>query len=934
MALIKQTALIATLLAVPGLCALAANDRTPDMDRKVPTVRDLAPDTTGKARFQQAHPGTGFTENYGRIERVYGKAFGGGANAAEAAGSFVRDHVGELWGLAPEQFLPIGPWGGGLHAQPLMTDPITNEAKFMLMGFIPHVGGLPVYDSALRVLVRNEPGFPVVLASAQIPDVAGFAAPDAPIILDENAFSAQARMRFANAEITGIRSVVFAGVNGETQPARIGAEFILEGDDLLGQYMKYRFIADPITGEIIYEDNQILHADVSVTVGANKTDQYSMECGNESISPLPHARVTVGGTVYYADRFGVVDIPNSSGSVTVNAESRTRWFNCDGGQGDTSTTVADGGTGSLILNQANSNDANRAWSNAVYFAEEVRNFTLDYNSNFPTIANQENFTINTGVSGSCNAFYNGSSINFYNAGGGCANTTVDVIVHHEYGHHLVNVAGSGQSEYGEGAGDCVGVLITGDPRLAVGFYTNQCTSGIRNADNTCGFSASGCSSCGSAIHTCGQLLSGMVWEVREQLIAAGKPVEIINDLFINSMPLHNGTSINSNITIDWLTLDDDNGNINDGTPNYIQINAGCTIKGVPGPDLDFIAFDFPQGLPNQVDPNTGATFGVEVSAVSIEPIPGSGRLVYRVDGGAWNTIAMDATSSNSYLATIPGAECESTVEYYVTAQADGGSVFSSPTNAPGVSYSAISASELVVAYENDFELQSINWSVINDPALTAGAWERANPSGTRTRGEADPAFDGSFCFVTENGNGNFDIDGGCTTLVSPTIDATSGGTTISYARWWSNDGDGAGSDPNNEIFYIDISDDDGSSWVSLETVGPVSQSSGDWYEVSFLVSDFVDNTNSVRVRFRACDLGTASISEAGLDAFRVESVECDDTGSLPGDLNGDCAVNGGDLGILVALWGEPGGIGDLDGDGIVGGGDLGVMLAAFGSSCP
>ena len=933
MAFIKHTTLIATALALPGLIAVADNDRKPGVDRNGPTVRDIVPDFSDQAGFQQAHPGTAFKENHGRIERVFGRAFGGGVNAVDAAGSFVREHARELWGLEPEQYLPIGPWGGGLHAQPLMIDPATDEPKFMLMGYIPHVGGLPVYDSALRVLVRNEPGFPVVLASAQIPDVAGFQGPAGPVVIDEAAATAQPRIRYAEAEVSGLRSVVFAGVNGDTRPARVGTEFILEGTDQLGQYMKYRFITDRATGEIIYEDNQILHADVQVTVNANKTNEFSMECGIESASPLPHARVTVGGSVYYADRFGVVDIPNGSGSVSVSAESRTRWFNCDGGQGDTSTIIPDGGTGTLTLNQANSSDQQRAWSNAVYFAEEVRNFTLDYNPNYPTIANQTDFTINTGVSGTCNAFYNGSSINFYNAGGSCANTTFDVIVHHEYGHHLVATAGSGQSEYGEGAGDSVGVLITGDPRLAVGFYQNQCSSGIRNADNTCSFSAGGCSSCGSAIHTCGQLLSGMVWEVREQLIAAGKPVSIINDIFINSMPLHNGTSINDNITIDWLTLDDDNGNIFDGTPNYIQINAGCTIKGVPGPDLDFIAFDFPDGLPNQIDPNTGASFPVNIEAVSLDPIPGSGRLVYRVDGGGWNTIPMDQASPNSYLASIPGAECESIVDFYVTAQAVGGSTFSSPADAPVSSYSAISASELIVAYANDFESQSLGWSVVNDPTLAAGAWERANPTGTRTRGEADPPFDGSFCFVTENGAGNFDIDDGCTTLISPAIDATASGTTISYARWWSNDGDGAGADPNNEIFFIDISDDDGASWVALETVGPVAQSSGEWYQVSFLVSDFVENTGNVRVRFRACDLGTPSISEAGVDAFVVEAVECDDT-TLPGDLNGDCAVNGGDLGILVSLWGEAGGIGDLDGDGIVGGGDIGVMLSYFGTSCP
>jgi len=55
------------------------------------------------------------------------------------------------------------------------------------------------------------------------------------------------------------------------------------------------------------------------------------------------------------------------------------------------------------------------------------------------------------------------------------------------------------------------------------------------------------------------------------------------------------------------------------------------------------------------------------------------------------------------------------------------------------------------------------------------------------------------------------------------------------------------------------------------------------------------------------------------------------TWSSPMDLNGDCAVNGSDLGVLLASWGAP----DFDvrcdfnGDGIVDGHDLGTLLGAW-----
>ena len=51
------------------------------------------------------------------------------------------------------------------------------------------------------------------------------------------------------------------------------------------------------------------------------------------------------------------------------------------------------------------------------------------------------------------------------------------------------------------------------------------------------------------------------------------------------------------------------------------------------------------------------------------------------------------------------------------------------------------------------------------------------------------------------------------------------------------------------------------------------------------------------------------------------------TGNSP-DLNGDGLVNGADLGLLLAFFGQSG-AGDLDGNGTTDGGDLGIMLAAW-----
>ena len=934
----KHRLMIAAVLAVPAVTGFASAERGSGVGPIKAGPKQMVnfeSKDLDRVTFQAAHPGVKFSEHYGRITRVYGNTFGGGATAADAAAAFVQESAAGLWGLEPDQLLPIGPWQDQSHVLPLMTDPVTLNPKFLLFGYIPHIDGVPVFDSSLRVMVKNQPGYPVVLASSQIPTIGNFEAAGGTtrISLNQDSMTEVAGNRFVDADISGVRPVVFAGVNGESQQPRMAAEFILDGTDMLGERMKYRFVTNPVTGEIFHEENLILHADVTVRIQANRTERYSMECGPESVAPLPHARVSVGGNVYIADIDGYVTIPNNgNGNVTVNAEARTQWFNVDNGAGDVSGTFASGSTdGTLTINASNSNDTDRAYANTSYFAEETRNFTLAYNAFYPTIGNQQNFTINTGVGGSCNAFYDGGSINFYNAGGGCSNTATDVIVIHEYGHHLVNVGGSGQGEYGEGTGDTVGVLMTGDPRLAVGFYSNQCSSGIRNADNTCSF-ANGCSTCGSAIHTCGQLLSGLVYEIRSELIAAGKPTTSIESAFINSIPLHSGTSINGDIVIDLLELNDDDGNINNGTPDYIQFAAGANIKNLPVPDLELIGFSFPSGLPEFVDPTNGVQIDVRIDSFSGTPDPGSEIMTFRIDNGLSQSVSLQGGVGGNYTAQLPAIDCESEVEYYFRATS-GGSAVVSPSGAPSSTYGAIGATDLILAYENGFEVNANGWTVSNDSGLTSGAWEVGNPVGTDTRGEPEASREGDLCFVTENGNGNFDIDNGCTTLTSPVLDASEAGINVKYSRWWDNTGDGTGDNPNTDLFTVQVSDNGGLSWVDLEVVGPTQESNGGWFDKTFRVSDYVANTDQFRIRFTACDTGGGSVCEAALDRVRLESFECETAPECVGDYDGNGSIDGGDLGTLLAAFGTVDPDLDLDGDLEITGADLGLFLSKFGP-CP
>ncbi|MCZ6444606.1 MAG: hypothetical protein O6758_00320, partial [Planctomycetota bacterium] len=177
-----------------------------------------------------------------------------------------------------------------------------------------------------------------------------------------------------------------------------------------------------------------------------------------------------------------------------------------------------------------------------------------------------------------------------------------------------------------------------------------------------------------------------------------------------------------------------------------------------------------------------------------------------------------------------------------------------------------------------------------------------------------------------------DVDNGQTTLTSPVIDLLGApNATISYWRWYSND---EGASPNADVFVVDISNNNGSTWTNVETVGPGGpQTSGGWIFRQFGVADFVAPTAQVRVRFIASDEGSGSLVEAAVDDFTVSEVLCDR--SIPGDLDGDGTVGILDLLSLLADWGpcpDPPDVcpADLDGDGSVGILDLLTLLANWG----
>ncbi|QYK49610.1 MAG: choice-of-anchor B family protein [Phycisphaeraceae bacterium] len=348
-----------------------------------------------------------------------------------------------------------------------------------------------------------------------------------------------------------------------------------------------------------------------------------------------------------------------------------------------------------------------------------------------------------------------------------------------------------------------------------------------------------------------------------------------------------------------------------------------------------------QGAPTTLSPGQNTPITAVITEVGTEELdPTTVVLRYQVNGGSQLEIPMTLQPDDTWRAVIPAQSCFDAVTYRVAARA----IDNSPYTTAAVD--ALVATGVDIVFEDDMEINR-GWTVgaAGDNA-TAGIWNRMDPQGTAAQPEDDttPA-PGVNCWVTDgragSSIGTYDVDGGTTTLVSPVINlAGATAAKISYWRWYSND---KGAAPNTDTFVIQISNNNGSTWTTVETVGPTGpQASGGWNFHEFNVGDFVAPTSTVRMRFRASDLDPGSIVEAAVDDFTVRTIVCVPPPACPADYNGDNEVDVldfldffDDFGACSGQPGPCGGVADADfnGDTLVDILDFLDFLDAFGTGC-
>jgi subtilisin family serine protease len=152
---------------------------------------------------------------------------------------------------------------------------------------------------------------------------------------------------------------------------------------------------------------------------------------------------------------------------------------------------------------------------------------------------------------------------------------------------------------------------------------------------------------------------------------------------------------------------------------------------------------------------------------------------------------------------------------------------------------------------------------------TTGAWQRGDPAATSSGGvglQLGTTVSGTNDLVTGAAAGasagEFDVDGGTTSILSPAIALPSGGLTLSFSWYLAHLSNASSAD----FFRVSVVSGSTSTVVFTQS-GAASNRAGAWSTASVSLSAFAGLT--VRLRIEAADASTASLIEAGVDDVRI-----------------------------------------------------------------
>ncbi len=323
-------------------------------------------------------------------------------------------------------------------------------------------------------------------------------------------------------------------------------------------------------------------------------------------------------------------------------------------------------------------------------------------------------------------------------------------------------------------------------------------------------------------------------------------------------------------------------------------------------------FSFPGGLPDLI-PQSGLDIDVTVTTGNdVNPVPSTASLLYTTSTGFVN-IPLTHNGGDSYSVTLPGGDCNDIATMAFSIQGTDGETYNGPANAQAVIADGFNA-----VVELDMETAA-GWTTAG--TATTGQWDRGVPGNF---GRSDPGSDADgsgSAWVTGN-TANEDVDGGPVFLLSDIYDVTAiDEPEVSFQVWH------ATNDPANDQLTIQISDNGGATWTTVEVIS----STAGWEERSFRVSDFVSASSQVQLQFFTQDEPNASITESGVDDFSIGAFFCD--AGCVADTNGDGELTPADFNAWIVAFNNNAPECDQNGDTVCSPADFNAWIQNYNAGC-
>ncbi|HUQ01381.1 MAG TPA: hypothetical protein VM261_02750 [Kofleriaceae bacterium] len=789
------------------------------------------------------------------------------------------------------------------------------------VGFLQYHRGMRVLGGTVSVRIKRDRA--IVLASTAFPDI------DAPVVADPIAASDARTRATAYLVALGAPGAVASTVSTpvvlpivEPRSAPRYATVVVVQVDSESPRGRWDVYLDAATGAVVGRLQTLSFGSAVLQMNA----PVRWWGGDRRDYPATGASVTLGGSSATADAAtGALSWSGATGPALV-ARSTGPLISVSSQAGTAasySAQLSDGAT--VTWNAATSEYADAQISTFVHI-QRVKQWARTV-SNIPWINQSMRATVN--INDQCNAFSDGTDLSFFRASAQCGNTArIADVVYHEFGHSfhnhaLISGVGSWDGALSEGLGDFVAATITGDPAMARGFFNTD--EPMRHCDPA-GSEFSWPEDRGE-IHDTGRIYCGAMFDLRKNLIAlygdAGGRART-DRLFYESF--RRASDIPSTYA-ELLAIDDDDGNLANGTPHKCEIDEAYARHGMAEPTMDAGPRVAPPTLTNRT-----VSMALSPSTVCRSGNVTGGTLTWRHRDNPAMTGTVTMTAGASALTgDLPAVPAGTVVEYQLAATTEVGGTLTYPLNAADPWYQAFFG-DATVLYCTDFE---------SDPSVAG--WTHALVSGTAAEGAddwqwgaplgegGDPATAFSGTRVIGNDLGEADFNGQyqadkVNQMLSPPIDTAGYDIVRLQQRRWLNVEEGASDQASIRV-------GDTTVWTNLAD-GTTHHTDGEWRFQDVDLTPAAGGT--IRIEYRMTTDASGQYGGWTLDDMCVVAYdrpvtppetcgdgsvdaaeECDDGNTADGD------------GCSATCTAEDGG-GGGGGGGDVGGGCCGAGPAATG----